>query len=230
MKKGTGISGDVKGSFSKSGVTFDTTVSSDSKVSTALNFDVAKGMKCSVSASIPDKASGKLSLSMKQPYVAAKGSVGLNTAPKVEGSICTGISKGLIGADLGYDTAKSTMTKMNFGVGYAAEDFGISVFLMDKLDTVKVSYSHKILNTNSATVGAEVVRKLSKSETTFTIGALTKLEEGATAKAKIDNHGVCSMLYQLDIRPKTVATFSAQFDMKTLDKNAKVGMNLAIKP
>lgn len=227
-KKGSGVSGDIKGSFARNGVTVDTSVTSDSKVSTTLNFDIAKGIKGSLSGSIPDKASGKLSLSLKQPHVAIKSSVGLNTAPKVDASVCTGMSNAVIGADVGYDTAKSALTKYNFGAGLDAGDVAVAVFLLDKGDTVKASYNHKM--GGGASVGAEVLRKLSKSETTFTVGGMARLDGGATAKWKVDNHGTFSTLYQLEVRPKTVATLSAQFDMKTLDKNAKVGVNLAIKP
>lgn len=227
-KKGSGVSGDIKGSFERNGVTVDTTVTSDSKVSTTLNFDIAKGIKGSISGSIPDKASGKLSLSLKQPHIAVKSSMGLNTTPKIDASICTGMNNAMIGADVGYDTAKSAMTKYNFGAGLDASDFSVALFLLDKGDTVKASYNHKM--GGGASVGAEVLRKLSKSETTFTVGGMAKLDGGATGKVKVDNHGICSMLYQQEIRPKTVATLSAQFDMKTLDKNAKVGVNLAIKP
>ena len=44
LKKGTGVSGDVKGSFEKGGVSVDTTVTSDSKISTSLAFNAAKGV------------------------------------------------------------------------------------------------------------------------------------------------------------------------------------------
>lgn len=228
VKKGSGASGDIKGSFEKNGVVFDTVVTSESKVTTTLNFDIAKGIKGSVSGSIPDKASGKFSVSLKKPHVAIKSNIGLNTTPKIEASMCTGSSSFVLGADCGYDTAKSAMTKYNLGAGYTAEDFSVAIFFMDKADTIKASYCHKM--SSSASIGAEVQRRLSKKETTFTIGGLTKLDGGALAKVKVDNHGICSMLYQQELRPKTVATMSAQFDMKTLDKNAKVGMNLAIKP
>lgn len=227
-KKGSGATGDIKGSFEKSGVVIDTVVTSESKVTTTLNFDIAKGIKGTVSGSIPDKASGKFSLSVKKPHVALKSSIGLNTTPKMEASLCSGVSSTMIGADFGYDTAKSAMTKYNLGAGYSAEDFSVAMFVVDKGDTIKASYCHK--TSASASIGAEVQRRLSKKETTFTIGGMTKLDGGALAKVKVDNHGICSMLYQQELRPKTVATMSAQFDMKTLDKNAKVGMNLAIKP
>lgn len=227
LKKGTGVSGDVKGSFEKGGVSVDTTVTSDSKISTSLAFNAAKGVRCTLAGSIPDKASGKLSVAVKQAHLGMKASLGLNTSPKCDMSVISGAKGCLFGADLGYDTAKSAMTKYSIGAGYVAQDFALSVFLLDKGDSVKASYSYAM--GGGASVGAEVLRKLSKQETTFTAGAALKIDGGATAKAKVDNHGICSMLYQQELRPKTVATLAAQFDMKTLDKNAKVGMNLAVK-
>merc|ERR1712196_317434 len=61
-KKGEGVSGDVKINHKiAKGVVLDTTATSGSKLDTTLTMeDLAPGLKASLSASIPDKESGKL--------------------------------------------------------------------------------------------------------------------------------------------------------------------------
>lgn len=67
--------------------------------------------------------------------------------------------------------------------GYHAPDFQVAALVADKLETLKLSYAHNL--TPSTTVGAEVTRKLSTSDTTFALAYARKLNNGALTKIKV---------------------------------------------
>ncbi len=79
------------------------------------------------------------------------------------------------------------------GVGYAAADYQAAVFLNDA-QVVTGMYAHGV--TATATVGAEVAHNLSSKVTTFSAGVAKKLEAGTSVKARLDNNGLVSVLYE----------------------------------
>merc|ERR1711970_734292 len=93
--------------------------------------------------------------------------------------------------------------------------------------TVKASYVHTV--SDFTTVGGEVVRKFGKDSTTFTLGAAHKLENGASTKAKIDNAGIASILYEQEFAPKSKTAVTLQFDTMNLNKSARVGVAFDFK-
>mmetsp|Transcript_35749 Transcript_35749/g.43153 ORF Transcript_35749/g.43153 Transcript_35749/m.43153 type:complete len:272 (+) Transcript_35749:88-903(+) len=229
-KKGEGISGDVKVAHSLvKGVLAEGTITSAGKIDAKMAMDeVAPGLKCSVSASIPDKDSGKLSFDYGKSDYGVKGDVGLRGSPKVDLSAAASFSPYLLGAAIAYDSAKGSLTKYDAGVQYKTSDFTAALLIADKLDTVKVSYVQSVNKETS--VALEVCRKLSKGTTSIALGGSQKLAGGAVTKASLNNTGVISLLYQQDLRSNTVGIASACFDAKNLDKSAKVGLELKVKP
>jgi len=228
-KKGDAVSGDVKGSYVLcKGCTVDGAVNDSGKISTTVVMaDVAPGLKATVSGTVPDVSSGKLALQYAKDALGLKADLGLSGAPKLDISSCIKMGSVACGADVSYDSAKGAVTKYGAAATYVAPDFTLAAVAADKLDTMKVSYVHSVSPT--LTVGAEIVRKLKASSTTFTLGASTKLDGGASAKGMLDSKGVVSLLYSTPLQPKTTITFCTQFDTKALDKSAKVGIQLGIK-
>jgi len=228
-KKGEGVVGDVKSSYTVcKGFVVDGTLSHAGKISTNLTLtDVAPGLKATVSGDVPDIASGKLALQFAKDAIGLKADLGLSAAPKID--ISGAVKAGAVsaGADLGYDSAKGAVTKYSFAASYAASDFTVAASLADKLDTLKISYVQAF--NPKVTVGAEVTRKLASGANSFALGVSSKLEGGASAKGVIDNKGLLSILYTAPLQSKTTITFSSQVDTKALDKSAKVGVQLAFK-
>lgn len=228
-KKGDAVSGDVKGSYTVcKGCTVDATVNDAGKISTSVAMsDVAPGLKATVSGTVPDVSSGKLALQFAKEALGLKADLGLSGAPKVDLSSCVKMGSVACGAEMSYDSSKGTVTKYGAAATYLAPDFTLAAVAADKMDTVKVSYVQSVSPT--LTVGAEIVRKMKASSTTFTLGASTKLDGGASAKGTLDSKGVVSLLYSTPLQPKTTITFCTQFDTRALDKSAKVGIQLGVK-
>lgn len=79
-------------------------------------------------------------------------------------------------------------------------------------------------------MAAEIAHRFSKNENTFTVGGLYELDTLTTVKARLNNHGKLAALLQHEWRPKSLITFSGEVDTKSLDKTAKIGLALALKP
>ena len=83
--------------------------------------------------------------------------------------------------------------------------------------------------TNSA-VGAEVTHNFSTNENTITVGTQHALDPLTTVKARVNNSGKVHALIQHEWRPKSLFTISGEVDTKAVDKTAKLGLALALKP
>ena len=57
---------------------------------------------------------------------------------QVECSCATGSNGFSLGAECGYDTAKSVISKYTAAVGYSTSDYVVSAILADKASTLKV--------------------------------------------------------------------------------------------
>merc|ERR1711934_383084 len=223
VKKDEKLDGDIKASYKTSDY------SADIKVTASIAYSkLFPGLKVALNGSIPDKASGKLSFDYSgcANYI-IKGNVGLTSTPKAEVSVTVGHSGLSAGAEAGYCTKASAVTKWGIGAAYAASDYKCALLVADKGDTLKASYVHSV--SASTTVGGEVVRKFAKATTTFTLGAAHKLENGASTKAKIDNTGIASILYEQEFAPKSKTAVTLQFDTMNLNKSARVGVAFDFK-
>lgn len=98
----------------------------------------------------------------------------------------------------------------------------------DKADTIKASYIHSL--SSSSSVGAEIAHKISKNDITFTAGASYKLDDYTTSKFRLNNRGSIAAVLQHEFRPKSTFTISGEVDSKALEKSAKVGFALSLKP
>mmetsp|Transcript_5342 Transcript_5342/g.33502 ORF Transcript_5342/g.33502 Transcript_5342/m.33502 type:complete len:282 (-) Transcript_5342:1397-2242(-) len=229
-KKGEGVFGDVALAYKTNGVQLGAVLGSAPKIDVSVAVaDVAPGLKCSVSGSVTDLQSGKLDLDWAATsFATLKASLGLATAPKADFNVAVAVADGLlVGAETGYDTAKGKITKYNVASQYSCADFTLSAFLLDKGDTVKVSYSHSF--DMNRTIGGEIVRKISKADTTFTIGYMQRMEGGALAKIRLDNKGIATLGYKTEMKPNASLLLSSQFDTFNLEQHAKFGLALQMK-
>ena len=58
---------------------------------------------------------------------------------QIDVSAATGSNGFILGAECGYDTAKSVISKYTAAVGYSTTDFVVSAILADKASTLKVT-------------------------------------------------------------------------------------------
>ena len=82
----------------------------------------------------------------------------------------------------------------------------------------------------STAVGAELSHSIASNENTLTIGTQHSLDPLTTVKARVNNFGKASALIQHAWCPKSVFTISGEVDTRAIEKSAKVGLALALKP
>ena len=100
----------------------------------------------------------------------------------------------------------------------------------DKGDALKASYYHIVRPLTSTAVGAELTHSFSSNENTLTIGTQHALDPLTTLKARVNNCGKASALIQHEWRPKSLFTISGEVDTRAIEKSAKIGLALALKP
>lgn len=192
--------------------------------------DLAPGLKVTVSGTLPDPESAKLGLDYVQPHITVKSATTLTSSPKVDISATTGFLVNgqdvVAGAEAGYDTAKGAVTGWKLGVGYTAADYQTSVTLNDKNDLTTL-LAHSV--SGDLTVGAEVVRNLTSTDTALSAGVSRRLPSGALQKVKVQHTGLVSVLHEQVLEGKSIVALSGQFDAKDLSKAPKYGIAVDFK-
>eukprot|EP00249_Psilotum_nudum_P029577 c4058_g1_i1 orf=259-1089(+) len=231
IKKGGLFNGEVSTQLKSKNVTTDVKIDTNSKISTTVTAeDVAPGLKTVFCFTIPDQSSGKIEFQYHQEYAGISAKFGLTSVPLVEINGAFGSEGFAIGGEIGFDTSSGTLTKYNTGIGFTKSDFSASLILADKGDTLKASYLHTVSPITRSIIAAEILHKFSTSENTFTVGTLYPLDILTTVKACLNNHGRLAVLLQHEWRPKSLITLSGEMDTKALDRKAKVGLALVLKP
>ncbi|XP_028806443.1 mitochondrial outer membrane protein porin of 34 kDa [Neltuma alba] len=230
-KKGDLFLADVNTQLKRRNITTDIKVDSDSKLFTTISVDEpAPGLKTIFSFRVPDQRSGKVELQYLHDYAGICTSVGLTANPIVNFSGVLGTNGLAIGTDVSYDTKSGDFTKVNAGLSLTKADFITSLTVNEKGDALNASYYHMVNPLTNTAVGADVTHRFSTNENTFTIGTQHALDPLTTLKARVNNSGIASALVQHEWRPKSFLTFSGEVDTRAIEKSAKVGLSLALKP
>ncbi|KAE8661414.1 Mitochondrial outer membrane protein porin 1 [Hibiscus syriacus] len=209
----------------------DVKVDTNSKLFTTITVDEpAPGLKTIFSCIVPDQRSGKVELQYQHEYAGISTSIGLTASPLVNFSGVVGNNFVTIGTDLSFDTASGNFTKLNAGLNFTHSDLIASLELNDRGDTLNASYYHIVSPLTNTAVGAELTHSFSSNENTLTIGTQHALDPLTTVKARVNNFGRASALIQHEWRPRSLITISGEVDTAAIEKSAKVGLALALKP
>ena len=100
----------------------------------------------------------------------------------------------------------------------------------DKADTVKFSYAHVLSPLTNSVVAAEISHTISKKDNGFTVGGSYMLDRLTTVKGRINYNGKLAASLQHEWVPKSFVTLSGEVDAFALDKKAKLGLSIALKP
>ncbi|KAK8643419.1 hypothetical protein V6N13_012718 [Hibiscus sabdariffa] len=230
-KKGELLLADVNTQLKNKNITTDVKVDTRSNLFTTVTVDEpAPGLKTIFSFVVPDQKSGKVELQYQHEYAGISTSIGLTANPLVNFSGVVGNSGVSVGTDLSFDTASGNFTKLNAGLNITHSDLIASMTLNDKGDTLTASYYHIVSPLTNTAVGAELTHSFSSNENTLTIGTQHALDPLTTVKARVNNYGKASALIQHEWRPKSLFTISGEVDARAIEKSAKVGLALALKP
>eukprot|EP00877_Chromochloris_zofingiensis_P004036 jgi/Chrzof1/13633/Cz08g05060.t1 len=196
---------------------------SDKVAVTASIDNIAPGLKATLSATLPDSSSGKLAVDYINPYVNVRSTIGLTSSPKVTLAAASGVQNIIYGGEATFDTAKSVLSGYSVGVGYHAADSQFAAMLADRLETVKIMAAHNVSRDKSLAV--EISRPVRGGDVDFNVGVQKRLDNGALLKAKIDNRGLLSALYEQRLATGEKFALTSQLDTLNVGaKPAKVGV------
>ncbi|CAL5185840.1 unnamed protein product [Lathyrus oleraceus] len=230
-KKGEVFVADVNTQLKHKNVTTDVKVDTASNLFTTITVnEAAPGLKTILSFRVPEQRSGKVEVQYLHDYAGVSASVGLTANPIVNLSGVIGTNVIALGHDLSYDTKTGELTKFNAGLNFTKDDLVASLVLNEKGNVLNASYYHVVNPFTKTAVGAEVAHRFSTKENTLTLGTQHALDPLTTVKARFNNFGKASALIQHEWRPKSLLTISAEVDTKAIEKSAKVGLSLALKP
>ncbi|KAK4603964.1 hypothetical protein RGQ29_012467 [Quercus rubra] len=231
IKKGELFLADVNTQLKNKNITTDVKVDTNSNLFTTITIDEpAPGLKTIFSFRVPDQRSGKVELQYLHDYAAISTSVGLTANPVVNFSGVIGTNLVGLGTDLSFDTKTGNFTKVNTGLSFSNADLIAALTVNDKGDTLNASYYHTVNPLTKTAVGAEVSHSFSTNENTITVGTQHALDPLTTVKARVNNFGKASALIQHEWRPKSLFSISGEVDTRAIEKSAKVGLALALKP
>ncbi|CAK7337597.1 unnamed protein product [Dovyalis caffra] len=247
LKKDEIFVGDINTLYKSSNTVVDVKVDTYSNVrrevlvSTKVTVnDILPSTKAAFSFKIPDHKSGKLDVQYLHHHAAIESSIGLNPNPLLELSAAIGSSNLSLGGEVGFDTASSSFIKYTAGIALNKPDFSAALLLTpqkqlimlnrtDKGQILKASYVHSVDPFHS--VAAEMTHRFSTLENSFTIGSSHAVNPFTVVKTRFSDNGKAAMLYQHEWRPKSLITFSAEYDSKaTHAATPKYGIALALKP
>ncbi|OIW12439.1 hypothetical protein TanjilG_04188 [Lupinus angustifolius] len=230
-RKGDLFVADVNTQLKNKNITTDIKVDTSSNLFTNITVnEPAPGLKAIFNFKVPDQRSGKVELQYAHEYAGISTSVGLTANPVVNFAGVVGTNAIALGADLSFDTKIGELTKLNAGLNFTKDDLVASLTVNDKGDALNASYYHVVNPLTNTAVGAEVTHRISTNENTLTLGTQHALDPLTTVKARVNNFGKANALIQHQWRPKSFFTISGEVDTKAIEKSAKVGLSLALKP
>ncbi|KAL5988210.1 Mitochondrial outer membrane protein porin [Asimina triloba] len=250
VKKGGLSTGDISAQYKFNNTILDVKVDTESNVSTTLtSCEVVPSTKTIASVKLPDYNSGKvihdcsfpmptgmcqIQEPLKYPYfhehATFTSAVALKQSPTADLTATVGTQSFAFGAEAGYDTASGSFTKYNAGISVTKPDSSYSVILSDKGDMLSASVVYHPDEPKRSAVVAEIDRRFSTNENTFTVGGAYDLNNQTTVKSRLNNHGQLGALLQHQLKPNSTLTISGEFDTKALDRNPRFGLSLGLKP
>ncbi|GMH01690.1 hypothetical protein Nepgr_003529 [Nepenthes gracilis] len=230
-KKGDLFLADVSTKLINKNITTDIKIDTRSNVSTTITADEpAPGLKAILSFIVPDQRSGKVELQYLHEYAGISTAIGLTANPIVNLSVVAGTNVLALGTDLSFDSATGSFSKCNAGLSFTSSDLIASLSLNDKGDTLSALYYHTVSPLTNTAVGGELSHVFSSNENTLTVGTQHALDPLTLIKGRVNNYGKASVLIQHEWRPKSLFTISGEVDTRAIEKSAKIGLALALKP
>lgn len=231
VKKGGLSTGDVAAVYKYKNTIIDVKLDTESNISSTFTInDIVPSTKAIASFKVPNYSSGKLEVQYFHDHATCTTAVALNKSPVVDVTATLGTPTIAFGVEAGYDTTSGTFTKYTAGVGVSKPESCASIILGDKGDTIKASYLHHLDQLKKSAAVAEISRRFSTNENTFTVGGSYAIDNLTVVKAKLNNHGKLGAVLQHEVIPKSVLTIASEFDTLALDKTPRFGLALVLKP
>lgn len=223
--------GDLSTIYKSGNTTVDVKVDTYSNVTTKVTVsNLLPSTKAALSFKIPDNKSGKLDVQYLHPHAAFDSSIGLNPNPLLELSATIGSKELSLGGEVAFDTASASFIKYNAGISLNKHDYSAALLLTDKGQALKASYIHYVDSKNGTTVAAELIHRFSSYQNNFSIGSSHAIDPFTIVKTRLSDNGKIATLLQREWRPKSLITFSTEYDSKAVNATPKLGLALTLKP
>merc|ERR1711957_947180 len=125
-----------------------------------------------------------------------------------------------LGAECGYSTTKSALSKYTAACQYVQPDFTVSAKMAEVMKTpgsvFSGAYYHKV--SAEMQVGAEIKKAASKSDVDLAFGCLYKLDKTTTVKGKVDSDGKLFASFKQQLSPLTLLTLVSEVDTVNLNE------------
>jgi voltage-dependent anion channel protein 2 len=229
-KKGDGILHDVKVSFKPSDVlAVEAKVDTSGKLSFKVDYTEIQNVKVTANTSLPDVTAGDLELNYAAGGSSFATSATLSAAPKFLVSASnSSYVKGLTAAvEMSFDAASGAWTKYGVAAMFKQGDLTGTAVATDKFDTVKVGMAHQY--SDAFAWAAEYVKKLSRGDGSFTIGTSYKMDNSSSIKTKLDNNGILTTCYKLEVKKGTSFAATAEMSALNLERAPKLGFTCVLK-
>jgi len=215
------------------GLTFQEKWNTDNTIATEITIEdqLAKGLKLSFDTQFAPqtgKKSGRIKTSYKQDHINLNADVDFDFAgPTVHGAGVLGYNGWLAGYQMTFDTAKSKLTKNNFAVGFAADDFTLHTSVNDGSE-FGGSYHQKV--NDELETGVQLSWTAGSNATRFGLAAKYTPDRDTTIRAKINNSSQIGLSYQQKIRDGVTLTLSSLLEGKNFNAGGhKVGLGLDLE-
>jgi len=190
---------------------------------------IAKGLKLTLDSTFAPqsgKKTGIIKSEFKHDSVTVNADVDLN-ASAVHGSAVAGYQGWLAGYQMSFDLSKSKLTRNNFSIAYAAQDFSLHSNVNDGQEFGGALYQK--VNPNLET-GVQLAWTAGSNATRFGLGCKYQLDSDSCVRAKINNASQLGLGYQQKLRDGVTLTLSSLIDVKNFNQGGhKLGMALELE-
>jgi len=171
---------------------------------------------------------GKVTAEYCNDALSLSGDVDLNlSGPLINGSAVVSHGPWLAGYQMSYDTAKSKLTKNNFGLGLKTEDYILHGNMND--GQIFGGSLYKQLNAQLQ-LGATLGYRASANTTTVGLGAKYEVDRETSLRAKLNNSRQLGLSYSQLIRPGIRLCLSSLIDGMNLNQGGhKIGLALELE-
>lgn len=201
------------------------------KAEVTLEDSIAKGLKITLDSSYSPasgKKSGVLKTSYKHDKFLLNTDVDLDLAgPVVHNALTIGHLGWLLGLQTSFDTAKSQLTRNNFAIGYAANDFTLHTNVNDGTEVGGSVYQRVNPQTE---LGVSLSWSSVNNQTRFALASKYQLDKYASVQAKVNNLSQIGLSYSQQLRDGVKLILSALVDGKNINGGGhKLGLGLEIE-
>ncbi|KAK2664877.1 hypothetical protein Ddye_003451 [Dipteronia dyeriana] len=219
----------IAAKYAYKNATVDVIVDSKSNLSATIGFhgQFLPSTKTIATLKLPDYSSSKLEFQYLYKHNALVTSLLLSQSPLISLSATIGNPTMALRMKAVCKTGHG-FTNYDAGIHAANHNFNASIILANKCDLLKASYVHRFHQPMKISVGAEITRRFSTKENTFTVTGSCKVDQMTTLTARANNHGKLNTILLHKIRRKFSLSISGEFNTRALDKVPRIGLALAL--